>query len=256
MKRSDIKDLLDYKYFHFNNLGFIEKDPISIPQQYTSKTDIEISGFLTATLAWGQRPVILNKANQLLELMDYSPTEFIRGFNNNDLKRFRNFKHRTFNEVDCITFLQALQDLFLEFECLEDAFCGKYINPNLDLNVLISRFRTRFFHIEHQMRTKKHLSDPLSGSAAKRINMFLRWMVRKDPYGVDFGIWNKIKMSQLMLPLDVHSGRVARALGLLKRKQDDWTSVEEVTRELRMFDRNDPVKYDFALFGMGTENDY
>ncbi|MEP7264544.1 MAG: TIGR02757 family protein [Bacteroidota bacterium] len=256
MKNSDIKDLLDVKYLHFNNIGFIEKDPISIPHQFTTKTDIEIIGFLTATLAWGQRPVILSKANQLLGLMDHSPTEFIRGFKKADLKKFRNFKHRTFNEVDCIAFLMALQHIFMEFECLEDAFCGKNNYENLDLNVLISRFRTRFFQIEHEYRSEKHLSDPLTGSAVKRINMFLRWMVRKDSYGVDFGIWNKIKMSQLMLPLDVHSGRVARALGLLKRRQDDWTAVKEVTMKLQKFDPEDPVKYDFALFGMGAENDF
>ena len=252
MKAREIKDLLDIKYHQFNDLAFIENDPISIPHRYKSLGDIEISGFLAATLAWGQRPVIIKNANLLMELMDDSPDAFIRGFTAKDLKPFRNFKHRTFNSIDCTTFLNALQKLLLQFNGLESAFFDEKSVKNNDLNVLISRFRLRFLSFPHQSRTEKHLADPMSGSAAKRINMFLRWMVRKDAAGVDFGIWNKIKMSQLMLPLDVHSGRVARELGLLKRNQNDWKAVEEVTTALRLFDQNDPVKYDFAIFGMGV----
>ncbi len=256
MKAKEIKDFLDIKYHQFNDLAFIENDPISIPHRYKSTGDIEISGFLAATFAWGQRPVIIKNANHLMVLMDDAPDAFIRGFSPKDLKPFRNFTHRTFNGVDCTTFLTALQMLLLQFKCLENAFFDEKSAQNSDLNVLISRFRSRFLSFPHQTRTEKHLADPMSGSAAKRINMFLRWMVRKDEAGVDFGIWNKIKMSQLMLPLDVHSGRVARELGLLKRKQNDWKAVEEVTKALRRFDQNDPVKYDFALFGMGVSEKF
>jgi uncharacterized protein (TIGR02757 family) len=252
LKAKEIKDLLDIKYRQFNDLAFIENDPISIPHRYSSHADIEISGFLAATLAWGQRPVIIKNATRLMTLMDDAPDAFIRGFTLKDLKPFNNFTHRTFNGIDCTTFLKALQQLLLEFKCLESAFFDEKSAQNGDLNVLISRFRSRFLAFPHQIRTEKHIADPMSGSAAKRLNMFLRWMVRKDSSGVDFGIWNKIKMSQLMLPLDVHSGRVARELGLLKRKQDDWKAVEEITAALRLFDPDDPVKYDFALFGMGV----
>jgi uncharacterized protein (TIGR02757 family) len=252
LKRTQLKDLLETKYLRYNNPSFIEHDPISIPHRFSSKEDIEISGFLAATLSWGQRPVIIKNMSRLLSLMDNAPFDFITGFNQKDLIPFKNFVHRTFNGEDCTTFLRALKHIYEEFDCLEEAFLGKKINTRTDLNVPISRFRDQFLSISHDPRTRKHISDPMSGSACKRLNMFLRWMVRKDKSGVDFGIWKNISSSQLMLPLDVHSARVSRSLGLLTRKQNDWKAVEEVTKSLRKLDPADPVKYDFALFGMGV----
>ena len=255
MKFQELKDYLESKYQQYNDISFIENDPISIPHQYTDKLDIEISGFLAATLAWGQRSVIIRNTNQLLTWMDHDPGNFIRNFQSSDLKCFRDFKHRTFNGTDCFTFLKALQHIIRTFGDLESAFCGKDSEPHKNMNVPISRFRSIFLSIPHEHRTEKHLPDPLSGSASKRMNMYLRWMVRKDPSGVDFGIWNQMSSSDLILPLDVHTGRVARRLGLLKRKQDDWTSALEVTESLKRFDKNDPVKYDFALFGAGVNGE-
>lgn len=255
MKFQELKDYLDAKYHQYNDISFIENDPISIPHQYNNKADIEISGFLAATLAWGQRSVIIRNTSQLLTWMDKDPANFIRNFKSSDLKNFQNFKHRTFNGTDCITFLYALQHVIGTYGDLESAFCGKDLETAKNTNVPISRFRTRFLSIPHQHRSEKHIPDPISGSASKRMNMYLRWMVRKDPSGVDFGIWNQIQPSELILPLDVHTGRVARSLGLLKRKQDDWNAALEITAALKRFDKNDPVKYDFALFGAGVNGE-
>jgi uncharacterized protein (TIGR02757 family) len=252
LKTEQIKDLLEAKYQKYNDLSFIPSDPISIPHRYSRKEDVEISGFLAATLSWGQRPVIIKNMLQLLTLMDNAPADFISGFKKKDLLPFENFVHRTFNGDDCITFLRALKHIYAQYGGLEAAFFNKKNSSHKPLNVPIQLFRSRFLLIPHNPRTRKHISDPQSGSACKRLNMFLRWMVRKDKAGVDFGIWNTISPAQLMLPLDVHSGRVARSLGLLSRKQNDWKAVEEVTLQLRKFDITDPIKYDFALFGMGV----
>jgi uncharacterized protein (TIGR02757 family) len=252
LNKNQLYDYLEVKYRQFNDLTFIENDPVSIPHRFTNKADIEISGFLAATLAWGQRAVIIRNTSQLLEWMDNDPSGFIRNFTVSDLKKFHNFRHRTFNGTDCITFLKALQLIFRKFHSLEGAFCSKNFSDAQELNVPISHFRTNFLMIPHEHRTRKHLPDPLKGSASKRLNMFLRWMVRKDAGGVDFGIWKGISPADLLLPLDVHSGRVARSLGLLKRKQDDWKAVLEVTAALKEFDPADPVKYDYALFGAGV----
>ncbi len=249
---AELKEFLDEKVEKYNRVTFIESDPISIPHQFTKKEDIEIAGFLSATIAWGQRVTIINNANKLMKLMDNAPHDFVLNAKTKDLKRFENFVHRTFNAVDCVFFIKSLQHIYLQKGGLQNVFTLKNNNGNLANN--ISHFRTEFFAIEHPSRTKKHVSNPLENSSAKRLCMYLRWMVRDDKRGVDFGIWkNKnLNASDLMCPLDVHSGNVARKLGLLKRTQNDWKAVEELTLNLRKLDKNDPVKYDFALFGLGV----
>lgn len=249
--KPDLREFLEEQYDLYNRPDFITLDPVSIPHQFTKKEDIEIAGFFAATIAWGQRPTILKNANELMRRMDNAPHDFIQHHLPKDRKQFQNFVHRTFNGVDCMYFLQSLQNIYRKQGSLEQTFTGE------DARNAILNFRTTFFSTKHPSRSKKHISLPplkedAAGSSCKRLNMFLRWMVRKDKRGVDFGIWNNMKMDQLMCPLDVHSGNVARKLGLLKRKQNDWQAVEELTKSLRKFDPNDPVKYDFALFGMGV----
>lgn len=251
-KPTVIKNFLEEKTLFFNNTSFIETDPVSIPHLFSKKEDIEISGFFTATIAWGQRTTILKNARSLMHLMDDSPHEFITGFTQKDLKRFQHFVHRTFNGVDCVCFLMALRNIYLHSGGLENVFSMGIARADTDLGNAITQARKTFFDLPHQKRSEKHFSNPVEGSAAKRINMYLRWMVRKDNCGVDFGIWKSISPSLLSCPLDVHSGRVARKLGLLKRKQNDWKATQELTAELRKMDPDDPVKYDFALFGLGV----
>jgi len=250
MTQAELKELLDEKYHFYHARFFIEPDPISIPHQFDKKEDIEISGFLAATLAWGQRPVILRNANLLMKGMDFSPHEFVLDHRPEDRLRFKDFKHRTFNFDDLNFFLASLQNIYRNLGGLENCFKAHPEEENTAGS--ISRFREAFFSTEHLPRSKKHVSDPKRNSACKRLNMFLRWMVRKDEPAIDFGIWNSLKPSQLSCPLDLHSGRVARQLGLLKRKQNDWKAVEELDDSLRKLDPEDPVKYDFALFGMGV----
>lgn len=250
MKTIDnLKEFLDEKVILYNNPKFIESDPIQIPHKFSKKEDIEIAGFLTATIAWGNRKSIINNANKLMDLLDHSPHDFILNHKEEDLQRFDNFVHRTFNSVDCITFIKALQNIYNNHNGLEAVF-SKGRNENLQHS--ISQFKQIFFEINHLPRTQKHISDPLKNSAAKRINMFLRWMVRPNNTGVDFGIWKSIKPSELSCPLDVHSGNVARKLGLLSRKQNDAKALQELDKNLRLLDPIDPVKYDFALFGLGV----
>ncbi len=247
-----LKSFLDEMVDRYNRVEFIANDPISIPHLFAKKEDIEISGFLTATIAWGQRPVILKNANNLMQLMDNAPHEFLLSANKNDLKRFNSFVHRTFNSIDCVFFLKSLQNIYQKRGSLEVLFTDAFEKSNGHMGTAIHLVRKEFFKVEGG-RSTKHFADPLANSSAKRINMFLRWMVRKDKRKVDFGLWKKIPTSVLFCPLDVHSGRIARNLGILSRKQDDWKAVEELTLKLREFDKNDPVKYDFALFGMGVE---
>ncbi len=251
MNKKELKEFLDHKVAVYNTLQFIPHDPIQIPHQFNSKKDIAISAFLTATIAWGNRKSIINNANKLMDLMDQSPAAFIRDFEPRDLDRFDGFVHRTFNSEDCKTFMRALQHIEQYDGGLENAF-AKASKNSTNLQEGISRFKQRFFEIEHLNRTQKHVSDPLKNSSAKRINMFLRWMVRKDNKGVDFGIWDKISMADLSLPLDVHTGNISRKLGILKRKQNDAKAVAELDIALRKMDPVDPVKYDFALFGLGA----
>ena len=252
MRKADLKAFLDEKYLLYNRSSFIASDPVSIPRKFSRKQDIEIAGFLAATIAWGQRPTILRNASRLMEWMDDSPHAFITGHSPKELAPFKKFVHRTFNGVDCTYFIRALHRIYNEYDSMEEVFLGDEEWNEPDTLKAIVRFRGEFFSLSPPDRSRKHLSDPSAGSAAKRINMFLRWMVRQDNAGVDFGIWSKIPSSALMCPLDVHSGNVARKLGLLQRSQNDWKAVEELTKALRKLDISDPVKYDFSLFGLGV----
>jgi uncharacterized protein (TIGR02757 family) len=248
----NLKTFLDVKAELYNRPDFIADDPISIPHRFSKKEDIEISGFLAATIAWGQRKTIVKNANRLVDWMDLSPHDFILNFTENNLSPFRKFAHRTFNGIDCEYFLWSLKNIYQNHAGLENAFCGGFDNTDDDVKAAIINFRKIFFEMKHPARTGKHVADPARKSAAKRINMFLRWMVRRDTNGVDFGIWAKIDPSQLICPLDVHSGNIARKLGLLHRKNNDWQAAIELTNFLRKLDPADPVKYDFALFGVGV----
>ena len=244
-------ELLEEKASFYNHPRFIETDPISIPHLFTRKEDIEIAGFLAATLAWGQRVTIINKSRELMNRMGNSPYQFISSASAKEIASFSTFVHRTFQGEDCMSFLHSLQFIYREHGGLEKAFLTGY-QARQSMQESISGFRQLFFSYPHMQRTRKHLPDPASGSAAKRINMFLRWMIRHDNSKVDFGLWKQFSTADLMCPLDLHSGKVARALGLLRRKTDDWQSVTELTANLCTFDAADPVKYDFALFGSGV----
>jgi uncharacterized protein (TIGR02757 family) len=248
-----LKEFLDEKYDQYNRTDFIESDPVSIPHQFTKKEDIEIAGFLAATIAWGQRITIINNANKLMKLMDNCPYDFIMNATKKDLKPFDNFKHRTFNGIDISFFMVSLKNLYKNHGGLEKAFStNSYTKETEDVLLnAICNFRTLFFSIDHPSRTSKHVSNPAENSSSKRLCMYLRWMARKDKQRVDFGIWD-ISPALLMCPLDVHSGNVARKLGLLKRTQNDWKAVVELTNNLKTLDSKDPVKYDFALFGLGV----
>lgn len=250
LNKSELKDFLDEKVNLYNNPKFIETDPIQIPHQFSKKEDIEIAAFLTATIAWGNRKSIITNANKMMELLDHSPFEFVMQHQETDLDRFDGFVHRTFNSNDLMQFIKSLQHTYKKHQGLETVFAKHAEERSLQHS--IHQFKTCFFEIPHLERTKKHVSDPLKNSAAKRINMFLRWMVRNDNNGVDFGIWESLSSSQLSCPLDVHSGNVARKLGLLKRKQNDGKALAELDTALRKLDPSDPVKYDFALFGLGV----
>lgn len=250
MKQTELKEFLDVKVLEYNRPEFIESDPIQIPHLFNKKEDIEISGFLTATIAWGNRKSIINNAKRMMEYMDHSPFDFVKNHREQDLQSLLPFVHRTFNGTDFITFVKGLQHIYNNHHGLEQVF--SVANKQTSLQAAIHHFKKVFFEIEHLPRTQKHVSDPLKNSAAKRINMFLRWMVRTDQTGVDFGIWKTLSPSQLSCPLDVHSGNVTRKLGLLKRKQNDAKALRELDENLRILDATDPVKYDFALFGLGV----
>lgn len=247
----NLKQLLDEKAAYYNRPFFIETDPISVPHSFSRKDDIEIAGFLVATIAWGQRKSIIQNGFRLVELMDWQPAGFVRNFSENDLKPFATFVHRTFNFNDLEFFLFSLKNICQKHGGLEQCFTKPYLESG-NIKDAITSFRKVFFEISHQKRTLKHVSNPENGSSAKRINMFLRWMVRSDDAGVDFGLWKGISPANLYCPLDLHSGRVARMLGLLTRKQNDWKAVEELTANLKRFNPYDPVVFDFALFGMGV----
>lgn len=253
---NDLKEFLDIKTKQYNTFAFIESDPISIPHLFSKKEDIEISSFLTATIAWGQRKTILSHMKELLSAMDNAPYEFIKKCTKNDLARFSNFVHRTFNGVDCMYFIKALQQIYLHHGGLESIFSTYTKKENTNFAISLHHFKKIFFSGPYPLRTQKHIADPLQNSSAKRLCMFLRWMVRKDKAGIDFGIWNHLGTYRLSCPLDVHSGRVARKLGLLNRTQNDWKAVCELTENLKKFDAIDPVKYDFALFGLGVNEKF
>ncbi len=250
--KKDIKEIklfLEASYLKYNGTSFIENDPVSIPHLFTKKEDIEISAFFAATIAWGNRKSIIKNANKLVTLMDNAPFDFILNHSKKELKPFESFVHRTFNGKDCIFFIEALKHIYKNKKGLEAAFL-KTEGENIKSRII--HFRKLFLETKHLIRSEKHISNPDSNSSSKRLCMFLRWMVRQDKKGVDFGIWKSIPAKELCLPLDVHTGNVSRALGLLKRTQNDWKAVEEITSVLKTFDANDPVKYDFALFGLGV----
>jgi uncharacterized protein (TIGR02757 family) len=246
----EIKEFLDEKVVQYNNPQFIESDPVSIPRHFERKEDIEISGFLVATIAWGNRKIIVQNGFKLMELMGDSPYDFVMNHSESDLDRLDRFVHRTFNQIDLVYFIKALRHIYLHKGGLETVFARSVTESSTQ--PAIHKFKQEFFSLPHPVRTIKHVSDPANGSAAKRINMFLRWMVRNDKCGVDFGLWKSISPHQLSCPLDLHSGNVARKLGLLTRRQNDSRSLEELDLNLRQMDKNDPVKYDFALFGLGV----
>ena len=266
----NLKAFLDSKVAQYNQPGFIANDPICIPHMFSKKQDIEIMGFWAATLAWGQRVTIINKCKELITLMDGAPYDFIMNHQEPDLKKLLHFKHRTFNDIDTLYFIAFFRYHYENYDSLEDAFIpGKSVilsdsegspvsmvsqQVNTPIEASLNHFRNYFFSLpDFAHRTKKHVSSPSQKSTCKRLNMFLRWMVRKDDNGVDFGIWNQLKMYDLVIPCDLHVDRVARKLNLIKRKQTDWQTAVELTERLREFDPADPVKYDFALFGLGIE---
>jgi uncharacterized protein (TIGR02757 family) len=246
MNKKELKSFLDEKVEQYNTLDFIESDPVQIPHLFSQKEDIEIAGFLSATIAWGNRKMIIKNSHKM---MGNAPYDFVMSHSENDLERLETFVHRTFNGQDFASFIRSLKNIYKNHDGLESVYA-----KNQELKTMqnsISEFKKIFFEIPHQFRTQKHISDPQNNSAAKRINMYLRWMVRQDSKGVDLGIWKSISPASLSCPLDVHSGNVARKLGLLTRKQNDGKALAELDLQLREFDPIDPVKYDFALFGLG-----
>lgn len=271
----DIRAFLEAKVHQYNQPNFIPNDPVSIPHLFTQKQDIEIMGLWAAVLAWGQRVTIINKCHELISLMDGAPYDFIMNHEESDLKKLLYFKHRTFNDTDTLYFISFFRHHYSNYDSLEDAFSSEPVVILSDsegssardtetkssithlVENALNYFRDYFFSFpDYPHRTKKHISSPAQGSTCKRLNMFLRWMVRKDDRGVDFGIWNKIKPGDLIMPCDLHVDRVARKLGLITRKQTDWQTAVELTERLREFDPGDPVKYDFALFGLGIEEHF
>lgn len=283
----NLKAFLDSKVEQYNRVDFIENDPIVIPHQFSLKQDIEIMGFFASILAWGQRKTIINKCHELVRRMDGEPFNFIKNHQDSDLKNLLGFKHRTFNDTDLLYFIHFFKHHYFKYNSLEDAFIPlqkhefrqefldendaemqqvdlssptcylanlKAVGVTGNIEKYLNYFRTYFFSLpDYPQRTIKHISSPAQKSTCKRLNMFLRWMVRKDDKGVDFGIWSKIKPSQLVCPCDLHVDRVARKLNLISRKQTDWQTAVELTGRLLEFDKSDPVKYDFALFGLGIE---
>jgi len=280
MQFLELKNFLDHKVEQYNQPNFIVNDPVCIPHLFEQKQDIEIAGFFAAVLAWGQRKTIINKCRELLGRMDNAPYDFVLNHSDDDLKRLLNFKHRTFNDTDLLYFISFFKYHYQKYDSLEQAFVPRQnifrsefletsssINEieyasetcfsgdlNFSIEQALNHFRRYFFSLEDfPHRTKKHISSPMQKSTCKRLNMFLRWMVRADNNGVDFGIWNRLKPEDLICPCDVHVDRVGRLLGLINRKQTDWLTAVELTENLKQFDAMDPVKYDFALFGLGVE---
>lgn len=250
MTETELKSFLDEKVVQYNQPYFIESDPIQIPHLFSLKEDIEIAGFLSATIAWGNRKMIIKNGHRMMDLMGNAPYDFVMSHRENQLEKANDFVHRTLNGTDYKTFILALKHIYTKHNGLEAVFSKNQTHDSIQPS--ISEFKKLFFEVPHLPRTQKHISDPLNNSAAKRINMYLRWMCRQDKTGVDLGIWKSISPQKLSCPLDVHSGNVARKLGLLNRKQNDAKALFELDSSLRLLDPNDPVKYDFALFGLGV----
>ncbi|WKN45735.1 TIGR02757 family protein [Tunicatimonas pelagia] len=254
-KFAELRNFLEEQHDRYNRPAFIASDPISIPHQYQKKQDIEISGFVAAVLAWGQRKTIINKCEEFFSYMDNTPHDFILHHQEDDLKPFLNFKHRTFNATDALYFIVFFRHFYQQHNSLEEAFWQGMSEESPTVESGLTHFHDLFFSLpDYPTRTRKHVATPERNSACKRLNMYLRWMVRQDDRGVDFGIWHKIRPDQLVCPCDVHVDRVARQLGLITRKPTDWRTAVELTENLQKFDPTDPVKYDFALFGLGSNN--
>lgn len=256
--RNGLKKFLDRKVLEYNNPSFIKDDPVCIPHLFSKKQDIEIAGFFAATFAWGIRKTIINKCKELLQLMDNEPHDFCMNHNDSDLKKLIGFCHRTFNDTDLLYFISFFKFHYSKNKSLENSFFNKYtLTQDNKIEAALNYFYPYFFSLEHvPSRTRKHIATPGKNSTCKRLNMYLRWMIRNDGKGVDFGIWKKISSAELICPVDLHVARVARKFGLLKGKQIDWQAAIELTGELKKFDNNDPVKYDFALFGLGILEKY
>ncbi len=252
MEYEALKELLERLYDKYNRPEFIDSDPVSVPHRFSAREDIEISGFLAATIAWGNRRTIVASGCRMMEFMDHAPYDFTMNASETELARLRNYAHRTFNGGDLRDFLLALRNFYAREGGIGGFFEREWQRTG-DMRRVLSAFRTRFFEAEHAPRCEKHLSAIDRGASCKRLNMYLRWMVRRDGRGVDFGLWRSIPASALYLPLDLHTGNMGRALGLLTRRQNDWKAVEEITAALRTFDASDPVRYDFALFGAGID---
>ena len=253
--KSDLKEFLETKCLFYNRPGFIESDPIQVPHSFSSVENIEISAFLTAMLSWGQRKTIIKKSFYFMSLLNDDPHSFIQHASEKEILQLESFKHRTFNGTDAIYFVQSLRNIYARFGGLRMLFESLF-DKHGNIGIVLSHFRDIFFSIPYPDRTLKHISNVEKNASCKRLNMFLRWMVRDDGKGVDLGLWKGIPSSALCIPLDIHTGNVARALGLLHRQQNDWPAVLELTHELKHFDPADPVKYDFALFGLGIFENY
>jgi len=249
LSKNDLKDFLDAKVLQYNTVDFIEPDPISVPHRYSLKEDIEVAGFLSSSIAWGNRKMITKNGHRMMDLIGNSPYDFVMSHNDYQLDKLDGFVHRTFNSNDFKHFIRALKYIYTNKGGLENIFIQN--QSETSLQPAIHALHNIFFEIPHQPRTRKHIADPNKGSVAKRINMCLRWFVRDDNAGVDLGIWKNISPSKLSCPLDVHSGNVARKLGLLNRTQNDNKALNELDISIRLLDPTDPVKYDFALFGLG-----
>ena len=250
----ELKEFLDEKADFYEQKEFIQNDPIIIPHEYEDKFDIEISGFIISIISWGNRKSIINSGYKIMDILESSPYDFIMNHSQKDLKRIKGSIHRTFNSDDLVFFIKSLKNIYTNYNGLEGIISN--VKNGNNLQERISNFKKIFFELNHLERTKKHLPDPLKGSAAKRFNMFLRWMVRSNKKGVDFGLWKSILPSELSCPLDVHTGNIARKLSLLKRTQNDSLALNELDKKLREMDKNDPVKYDFALFGLGINEKF
>lgn len=248
---NELKDFLEIKVQQYNRPSFVDSDPIQIPHSFTKKEDIEISAFLTAAIAWGKRSIIIQNARRMTEAMGNSPYDFVMNYSGSDKQRFQHIKHRTFNPQDLDFFIRAFKNIYSNHGGLETLFSEGF-KKEQSVYGAISRFRSVFMQSDHENRSEKHVANPIKKSAAKRINMFLMWMCRHDTKGVHFGLWNCIPPSELIIPLDVHTGNTSRTLGLLHRKANDRKSAELLTTTLKQFDAKDPVKYDFALFGTGV----
>lgn len=252
MNKEELRDLLEHLHDKYNRPEFIEPDPISIPHSFSDRHDREVAGFMAATIAWGNRKAIVKSAARMMQYMDYSPADFVRNASASELAHLQSYVHRTFNGQDFTDFVLAIRGITEHWGGIGEFFEQNYVATQ-SIPQVLSLFRKEFFSIEHNPHCEKHLSSIDKGAACKRLNMYLRWFVRRDDRGVDFGLWKKIPMSALYLPLDVHTGNMGRALGLLTRKQSDWKATDEITSSLREFCSDDPVRYDYSLFGAGID---